>query len=357
MYDGKVRKRKDGRFELQIVIGRDEFGRVKRKSFYGTKEREVIRKKDIWLKENKIQSEYGINPLQDTEAFSVWAEKWLELYKKPTVRTYTYHVTYKTRVVKYLIPHFKQRPLLAINQIDIQQFFNLNQNLAIATLETLKTILKDIFEKAIDNGLCVRNPVKNIKLKSSQPKNEKKAYNELQQKIAIKWSIENKHYDILTVLKTGIRRGELFGLKWSDVDFEKKIININESISPKTSDGLVDTMVKSESSRRQIPVDDELLDCLKMIPEEGKYIFIRDTKNATNSYPQKLSRILTKMSVECNIPRLTLHELRHTYGTVLREKGVDIYTISRLLGHSSISVTESVYVHNDVEVLRKAIGI
>lgn len=61
------------------------------------------------------------------------------------------------------------------------------------------------------------------------------------------------------------------------------------------------------------------------------------------------------MAEDCNLPFLTLHELRHTYGTVLREKGVDIYSISKLLGHASIEVTAKIYVHNDLEVLRSAI--
>ena len=78
---------------------------------------------------------------------------------------------------------------------------------------------------------------------------------------------------------------------------------------------------------------------------------------SVNAFAKKATIKLKKMSEECNIPYLTLHELRHTYGTVLRERGVDIYTISKLLGHSSIGVTSSIYIHNDVEVLRRAMNI
>lgn len=357
MFDGTVRKRKDGRYELQITIGYDDDGKILRKSFYGKKEREVIRKKDEWLKENKIKERQNNNHLNNTEVFAVWANQWLEIYKKPVVRSYTYYNTYKIKVDKYLIPHFKQRPLLAITQIDIQKFFNSCQGLAISHQETLRTILRDIFDKAIDNDLCVKNPVKRIKLSSNKNKKEKLAYNAEQQRIAMDWAIKNECYDILTVLKTGIRRGELFGIKWADIDFRAKILNINESISPKTKDGNVDTMVKSNSSRRKIPIDDELLKCLKRLPRNGKYVFVENIEKATNYYPKRLNRYLTLMSEECGIPKLTLHELRHTFGTVLREKGVDIYTISKLLGHSSIAITESIYVHNDIEVLRQAINV
>lgn len=63
------------------------------------------------------------------------------------------------------------------------------------------------------------------------------------------------------------------------------------------------------------------------------------------------------MSNECNLPYLTLHELRHTYGTVLRENNVDLYTISKVLGHADVGVTSKIYVHNDIEVLRKALNL
>ena len=268
------------------------------------------------------------------------------------MRPYTYENTYKTRVDKYLIPYFGERPLMAIKAADIQEFFNKHQHLSLALLKTLKTILSGIFATAIDNDLCYKNPASNVKLKSQYKQKEKKVLDLQQREKAMKWCVKNKHYDILLVLKVGLRRGELIGLRWEDIDFKNKIITINESISPPTKDGVVDYDVKSQSSRASLPVDDEMIDCFNKIPRTSKRVF---NCESANTYAKQAKKVLQEMSEECNLPYLTLHELRHTVGTVMRENEVDIYSISKLLRHSNIDVTSKVYVHNDLEVLRRAI--
>ena len=349
MLDSSITKRKDGRVELRITIGKDASGKRIRKSLYGKNEREVKKKKDEWLKTYSVsEREYS-----QTIGFSAWADKWLIVYKQDTVREYTYENTYRTRVEKYLKPYFRQRPIDSITPLDIQAFFNKHRSLSLALLKTLKVILNDIFNKAIDNDFCLKNPVTNVRIQSTQKSKERQALNAKEHDRAIKWAIANKRFVILTVLKTGIRRGELLGLKWSDIDFQRMLIDINESISPPVrSGGAIDYEVKSLASNRQIPIDKELADCLKSMPQDSERVF-----NCTNAnvYGKNIKAVLMQMSEECGTPFLTLHELRHTFGTVLREKGVDIYTISKLMGHSSINVTASIYVHNDIEVLRRAI--
>lgn len=353
MFDGTITKRKDGRVELKITIGSDNYGKRIRKSFYGKSEREVKKKRDEWAKRGSIAEQAEIN--NDTLPFSVWADKWLTIYKKGNVREYTYENTYNTRVQKYLIPYFGKRPMRAITPIDVQEFFNMYKNLSIDLLKTLKIILNDMFNKAIDNDICNKNPVVNTRLQSTYKKKEKKTLNLKQREKAIKWAIKNGYIDILTVLKTGIRRGELLGLRWCDIDLENKTIIINQSISPPAKKGCnIDYELKSKSSHRQIPIDQELTDCLKLLPRDSELVF--QCSNA-NAYGKRVKSVLMKMSEECGLPYLTLHELRHTYGTVLREKGVDIYSISKLMGHSSIEVTAQRYVHNDLDVLRKAIEV
>lgn len=350
MFDGKTRKRPDGRWEIQITIGTGEDGKRIRKSFYGHKEREVIAKKDKWIKESKMKNIGELNSVSDIETFSSWADKWLEI-KKITVRPYTYKNTYYTRVEKYLKPYFKQRPLEAITQFDIQTFFLKHQHLSLALLKTLKTILNDMFNKAVMNDLCRKNPVRDIALSSTQKKKIRKALNKEQWEKAIVWATQNQQYDVLTVLKTGIRRGELLGLRWTDVDFDKKIITINQSYCDGIDGEAPDMELKSKSSNRQIPIDNDLVQQLAKIEKTSEYIFPYISAKAYGSH---IAHVLKRMANECNIPYVTLHELRHTFGTVLREQDVDIYTISKLLGHSSIGVTTSIYVHNDIEVLRKA---
>lgn len=364
MIEGTISKRNDGRYELKIDLGIGINGKRKRKSFYGKTKKEVKIKRDKWIKENILTlnnngwdiDNKALLPKNNVSSisFSEWADKWLIIYKKGNVREYTYENTYHTRVDKYLKPYFNQKMINEITSIDIQMFFKKYNYLSIQLLKTLYIILNDMFNKAMDNDLCEKNPTKNINLQSTYKPKEKKTLTAEEQKKAIDWCKNNKYYDILTILKTGMRRGELIGLKWTDYDPKNLIISINESISPPARrDGEINYEVKTLSSKRQIPIDKELADCLNCIPHDSERIF--NCTNA-NAYGKRAARVLTKMCQECNIPQITLHELRHTYGTLLREKGVDIYTISKLLGHSSINVTASIYVHNDIEVLRRAIG-
>ena len=93
---------------------------------------------------------------------------------------------------------------------------------------------------------------------------------------------------------------------------------------------------------------------LKSIPRKSERIFLYCTAKAYGSH---ICGVLKRMAKECGFQYVTLHELRHTYGTLLKAKGVDIYTIQKLLGHSSVDVTAKIYVHNDLDTLRMAMKI
>ena len=149
-----------------------------------------------------------------------------------------------------------------------------------------------------------------------------------------------------------MRRGELLGLRWQDVDFENRIISIEQSYCDGVDGDEPDLEVKSKSSRRKIPIDDELVCNLKDLPRTSEYIF---PYTSAKAYGSHISRVLHRMANECELPYLSLHELRHTYGTVLRENGVDLYTISKVLGHADVGLTAKIYVHNDIDVLRNAL--
>ena len=184
MFEGKPRKRADGRWEIQITVGTDQSGKRIRRSFYGDKQKEVLEKKDQWIKDH--QNEINRTEMKSTSIlFEEWADYWLD-YKKQTVRPYTYKNTYYTRVEKYLRPYFKGRFMDAIVQMDIQKFFDKHQQLSLALLQTLKTILSNMFTIAMINDVCQKNPVVNIKLKSIQIKKGKKYLNKTQQQKAIK---------------------------------------------------------------------------------------------------------------------------------------------------------------------------
>lgn len=274
--------------------------------------------------------------------------KWLgDVFTKP--------FTYKNKIDKYIVPYFGRANIKDIKQIDVQAFFNKHSNLLKSMQDKFKIILHSIFESAIDNDLCYKNPVKNIKITDGVKMN-KNTYTKSEVYEIVQKCIELKYTDILLLIKTGIRRSELLGLKWSDINLKHQYIRIERAVTPNAGSPVID-LPKSDKSIREIPIDDELTEYLTNNFASG-YVTTNSEKFITPSgydkhYKTKMIPIIT----ELNMKYLSPHELRHTYGTLLRENGADIYTIQKVMGHSDINITAQIYVHNDINVLRKNMKI
>lgn len=355
--------RDDGRYEVKVTVGKDFNGKLIRKSFYSYISKADAMAQAEQYKINKaVRDVTGEAPEASATAFSTWASKWLETYKKGTVKEHTYLFTYKSNVDKYLIPFFGKAHLNDIKQIDIQRYFNTvkkdnGEPLAKATLDMQKMILKAIFETAIDNDLCYKNPVKYITYQKVSDKAEKHVWTKEQAQIAEDYCKHCLRLDIVVYLNTGIRRSELLGLKWSDIDFKNNIMHIQRAIV-RTKGKDVIGKPKSKTSDRYIPFSEDFSNYLKRFRNDNEYVLGTNGYMKPGTYSGKDFPNFMKELVEMTgVPELTPHELRHTYGTLKREEGVDIYTIQRVMGHSDISVTASIYVHNDIEVLRKQLKL
>ena len=355
-----------GMYEVKITIGHTFDGKPIRKSFYSSVSKSAAKAKAEQFKINQAVSMQTDSPfVSKKECFDTWALKWLETYKLNKVKEHTYLFTYKKNIEKYLIPYFKKAKLAEIKQIDIQNYFNEIKNadngkpLSLSVLEKHKMILKSIFDTAIDNDLCYKNPVKNINFPRIAPKDEKVFYNAEQAKLFRSYSIANKYYDMVILLDTGIRRSELLGLKWSDIDTDNNILHVQRAVTQTNGKVIIDKP-KSETSDRFIPISRDTTSILLKLKTESEYIIAGKTINeplSPHCYADRFARIMKRISRDTGLPTLTPHELRHTFGTLLRENNVDIYTIQKVMGHSDISVTCSIYVHNDIEVLRKQLKL
>lgn len=308
------------------------------------------------------KTKVSIRPISQYTTFDNWSLKWLETYKKPNVTEYTYKWTYETNIKKYFIPYFGNKKLSSIKQIDIQEYFNLHKHLSITTLKRQVNILRGIFEEAIFNDFCSKNPVRNIKITSNKEKFITKAYNQKQaesiQKICSpEIPIQAAVYIIIA---TGLRRAEVLGLLWDDIDFKNRIIHVRRSLTKgKCKDTNIPQVgsVKTENSIRDIPItDDDLLEFLNRITKISPFVISGNGGSGfmpINTFETAYYNFSVCFSKKLKIPRLTPHELRHTYGSILREKGLDLLSISKLMGHSDVKVTEQHYIVNDIEVLRK----
>lgn len=353
MANGSISKRADGRYELQLMLGKSIDGKRIRKSFYGKTKREVQEKRDAYL-EAKARGETEIKNMSMED----WAVKWAETYKKNTVSYSTYKTTYMYVINNYIIPFFGQTRVKDIKKIDVQALFNKYDKKSSSVTDKIRKVLNAIFEEAIENDLCVKNPCKGIKLGKYKKVKEKRTYNQEDRDMVYSYAKNHKYgVGIVIMLATGIRRGELLALRWIDIDLDNDILHVKHAIKADGSFG----EPKSVDSIRDIPFDKDLHDYLLKIKDDGFVI-----KNLNGAYlnpanydKRHYNKFMQDMNKFFNnkIEILSAHELRHTFGTLLRKNGVDIYTIQKVMGHSDIRVTAEVYVQNDIEVLRERLKI
>lgn len=351
-----------GMYEVKVTIGRTFDGKPIRKSFYSSTSKAAAKAKAEEYKINQSVSEQIGEVFVSKEVnFETWAVKWLETYKKDIVKDHTYNFTYKSNINNYLIPYFGKAKLSEIRQVDIQKYFNTVRSdkgmpLAKSTLDKQKIILKSIFDTAIDNDLCYKNPVKSIKYQHISDSTQKHVYNREDADKVIEYAKKHSRIDIVIMLETGIRRSELLGLQWDDIDFNNNTIHIQRAVV-QTKGKIIIDKPKTLSSDRFIPISTDFIEYINSFYNDNIYVIGTDKPKSPSTYAKQFKEFMKKMKNETGIPILTPHELRHTYGTLLRESGVDIYTIQKVMGHSDISVTADIYVHNDIEVLRKQLKI
>ena len=343
----KKKSRADGLYEYKATIGRDVLGHPIRKSFYSSKSRLDAKRKAETYKQELENPSY--TPASAT--FATWARRWLETYKRPFVTANTYKLTYENIVEKHLIPFFGETPLPAILPISITEYFATKKECSTDRLKHMHSILSAIFAAAIENDLCYKNPVAHIKFTSDAQPKTNTIYTD-EQIVKVKQYMRHRMPDIVLMLETGIRRGELCGLMWADYDKENRTLSINRSIA--VDENRISEQPPKWGSYRIIPLSAEAAAIIENQHNDSLYIFPNrfGEPHNPNSWSQKFKRHMAAMTKETGLPPARPHDLRKTCGTALRRKGIDIYTIQKMLGHRDIHVTTEVYVANETEVLR-----
>lgn len=351
--------RADGRYEVKITTRRALDGKPIRKSFYSEISKEDARRQaENWKIQREVADRTGKGLLQQERTFADWAAEWLATYKKPKVKPHTFDFTYRVNVEKYMIPFFGKQQLAEITPVMVQTYFNEHSYLAQSNLKRHRSILHSIFEQAINNELCYKNPVQDITYKSKKPAVVKQAYTEKQSIAAQEYAKSHEGgVFVYLVLNTGMRRSEALGLMWADIDFKEKTVAVNRAVTPNTTDPK-DGELKSKTSHRTIPVSDAFIGYMRSIKSGDGYVLGNGPLFCTiDAFDWGYKKFMNQMSRDLNIPYLSPHELRHSYGSVLYERGVDIYTISKILGHSDISITAKIYVHSSPDSLRKSLKL
>lgn len=171
--------------------------------------------------------------------------------------------------------------------------------------------------------------------------------------------INCKNFGILLCIHTGIRIGELCALKWSDINVQTKLLNINKTMirtyTKEDGSKLHITSPKTKSSLRNIPLNSWIMQYATLLQGEDDHYIL--TNKQSYIEPNKYRLYYNKMLKDLELPHLTFHALRHTFATRCIECGCDYKSLSELLGHSNVSITMNIYVHPQMELKRKCVEL
>lgn len=168
---------------------------------------------------------------------------------------------------------------------------------------------------------------------------------------------ERNYITFLLAIYTGMRRGEILGLKWSDIDFDKKVIHVNRSLNYVPNMGYILTTLKTKNSKRQIPISDNVVKELlihKAKQEEwkkrlGKAYEDNDlvicTEMGTMQDPRNILRVMRRLCKSSGVTAIRFHDIRHTHASILISSGVDIVKVSARFGHANPKITLEIYAH------------
>ena len=285
-----------------------------------------------------------------------WFEQWLSVYVKGQVKPRTY-TKYSQITKNHIIPHFGERELSDISRDDIQRlaYVELRQNalLSTSTINSVLMVLNAALTIAEDNNMIPNNPCRKVK---RLPHDEKKvdAFTQSEQrKIEAYIEQSNKHKlrGISICLYMGLRIGELLALTWSDVDLRMKTISITKT----AGDNGEWYTTKTKAGHRIIPIPNCLISDFRLLKTHSTCAYVIETKGR-NTNIRAYRELFRRMLERIGIRHLCFHSLRHTFATRALECGMDIKTLSELMGHANVSITLNRYAHCQMEQKRKAIN-
>lgn len=355
--EGNIRKRKDGRWEGRYTAGyHSETGKRIVKNVLGKTQAEVKAKLTRAIEESR-----EIDPVRSDEyTVAEWLRLWYELYAKPNIRPTTAEY-YRRCIELHTIPRIGEIKLNKLTSREIQKLYKgLQENgrlrecqkrkqpgLSSSTVRGIHMMLHNALDRAVKERLILRNPTEDCiipKLEKQEMKilhpEDMKAYLDA----ADKRGVLPMFYLELT---SGIRKGELVALLWSDLDEKNRTISVSKQALRSPNGEITVSRPKTENSIRKISIPQEAIELLKA--EHSKhpnnpYMF-PSPKNGGMYYPDSVVKLHMKILKNAGLEHIRFHDLRHTFATLALQNGVDVKTVSSMLGHYDAGFTLRTYTH------------
>ncbi|GEA15567.1 site-specific integrase [Moorella sp. E308F] len=375
--EGTISKRKDGRWCAAITVGRTEEGKQKRIFFYGKTRQEVADKLAKAL--NDIKQGTFVEP--DKLTVGEWLDTWLNEYVKPHVRPTTWG-GYEYIVRQHLKPALGKIRLKDLRPDHLQKLYNEKLaggrvdgqgQLSNRTVRLMHVVIHAALKQAMKNQLVIRNVADATKPPSLKKKEIRVLSPEEQARFISILKDDRLGAAFLLDLATGLRRGELLGLRWRDVNLEEGTITINQSlVEVRTGNAegkktmLMFQEPKTKQSKRTIPIPKSILTELKAHkirqdheksqagPKYQDNDLVFATAEGKPINPRNFNRSFYRLVKKAGLPPINPHALRHTFATRLLEADEHPKVVQDLLGHSQISLTLDTYSHASMDLKRRA---
>ena len=364
--EGNIRKRKDGRWEGRYTAGYDPVtGKAISRNVLGKTQAEVKEKLAKAMEETK-----GLDIVKAGEyTVGQWLDVWFEYYAQIKVRPSS-HKTYEGYIKNHIKPNIGNIPLTKLTTLDLQRMYqklltegrveriesqNQPKGLSAKTVRNLNQIISSAMKLAMDQRLISKNPADGCAL----PKVEHKEMKTLPVEQLNAFLMEAKKTGTFEMyyidLATGLRRGELLGLKWQDVDLDNGIIHVRRQVG-RINGKVQEAPLKTKNAYRNISIGADAISILREKKEKddnfSEYVFPSPTGGPMS--PDSVLNMLHRVLARAGLPEIRFHDLRHTFATLALQNGVDIKTVSGMLGHFSAGFTLDTYAHVTTAAQRQA---
>jgi integrase len=385
--EGTIYQRKDGRWEAAgYVLAAD--GTHKRVRVYGTTRREAADK----LAEKIADSNRGLPVASADSTVGDYLSYWLGSVAVHRLRENT-HTRYAACVRLHLIPGLGTKKIARLTTKDVRTFLDrlrttcrccaqgldterkkccavgecCQKRLSPLTVTYVHSVLKSTLEHAVREDELPRNVARNVKTTAHQPRRFRPLTATEARQFLDAACGDRLHALYELALRTGLRKGELLGLHWEDLDLTTGTASIRRSLQRTRTGGLTHLPTKTRASERRIALPTECIHSLKKHQErqdkeretagpdwrDNSLVFTTPTGRPLD--PANLTRRFRSFLNQAGLRRIRFHDLRHSTATLLLEQGVDLVVIKELLGHAHIGVTAGVYAHVRLRLQRQAI--
>ena len=363
--EGNIRKRKDGRWEGRYTAGYDpETGRRIIKNVLGKTQAEVKEKLKKAIEEN-VGIDYG---RAKSYTVGTWLEVWMENYARVKLRPSTFK-TSQGFLKNHIKPQIGNIPLADLTSLDLQRFYKhlldggrvdrieakkKPKGLAPKTVRNIHQMIGSAYNLAMEQKLVSKNPTQGCAL----PKVEHKEMRTLTTDQLSAFFQEARDSGVFALyyidLTTGLRRGELLGLKWSDIDLEKGDLRVQRQIG-RIDGKIIEMPLKTKNAYRTLSLSADAIDVLvQQRRKTGNSEWVFPSPSGGPMSPDSVLHMLHRVLKRAGLPKVRFHDLRHTFATLSLKSGVDVKTLSSMLGHYSAGFTLNTYAHVTAQMKQDA---